>query len=231
MTNPDPVARIPRLLSIVPSVREEIERLIGAGELLGGARINESVLALKLGVSRGPIREACRELERTGLLRSELNRGFFVREITTKQALDIYDLRVTMFGMAGRLAASVINSRQIEELSKLVDGMDGAAKANDVAAFYPLNVHFHQCLVDFSDNHKLSQLWPLLEAELHLFRRRGLVVPGSMETSNDEHRAILEAVRTGQDAMACRLAERHIAAGKARFLRTIDQNYGPSKDL
>jgi DNA-binding GntR family transcriptional regulator len=231
MISQDPVARIPRLLSIVPSVREEIERLIGAGELLGGARINESVLALKLGVSRGPIREACRELERTGLLRSELNRGFFVREITTKQALDIYDLRVTMFGMAGRLAASVINSGQIKELAQLVDEMDGAAKANDVAAFYPLNVHFHQYLVDCADNHKLSQLWPLLEAELHLFRRRGLVVPGSMQTSNDEHRAILEAVRTGQDAMTCRLAERHIAAGKARFLRTIDQNYGLSKGI
>jgi DNA-binding GntR family transcriptional regulator len=224
MITPEPVPRIPRLLSIVPSVREEIERLIGAGELLGGARINESILALKLGVSRGPIREACRELERTGLLRSELNRGFFVREISTKQALDIYDLRVTMFGMAGRLAASVINSRQIEELSKLVDEMDVAAKHQDIAAFYPLNVHFHQCLVDFSDNHKLSQLWPLLEAELHLFRRKGLVVPGSMDISNDEHRAILDAVRSGQDAMTCRLAERHITAGKARFLRTLDPN-------
>jgi DNA-binding GntR family transcriptional regulator len=230
MIGQDPAARTPRLLSIVPPVREEIERLIGAGELLGGARINESALALKLGVSRGPIREACRELERTGLLRSELNRGFFVREITAKQALDIYDLRVTMFGMAGRLAASVINSRQIGELSQLVDGMDRAAKDKDIATFYPLNIRFHQCLVDFSDNHKLSQLWPLLEAELHLFRRRGLVVQGSMDTSNDEHRAILEAVRTGQDAMAGRLAERHIAAGKARFLRTMDQNHPPLKN-
>src|ERR1700686_1931986 len=126
MVRQDTPTRIPRTLSIVPSVREEIERLIGAGELLGGARINESVLAVKLGVSRGPIREACRELEHTGLLRSELNRGFFVREISTKQALDIYDLRVTMFGMAGRLAATVISSRQISELSELVDAMDRA---------------------------------------------------------------------------------------------------------
>jgi DNA-binding GntR family transcriptional regulator len=215
-------ARIPRTLSIVPSVREEIERQIGAGKLLGGARINESVLAVKLGVSRGPIREACRELEHTGLLRSELNRGFFVREISTKQALDIYDLRITLFGMAGRLAATVISSRQVSELSELVDAMDRAVKALDIAAFYPLNVRFHQCLVDFAGNSKLSQLWPLLEAELHLFRLRGLVLPGSMDTSNEEHRSILEAVRSGQDAVARRLAERHIAAGRARFLRSLD---------
>jgi DNA-binding GntR family transcriptional regulator len=220
----DTSARIPRTLSIVSSVREEVERLVGAGELLGGARINESILALKLGVSRGPIREACRELERTGLLRSELNRGFFVREITAKQALDIYDLRITMFGMAGRLAATVISSRQINELAELVDRMDVATKTQDIATFYPLNIRFHQCLVDFSDNHKLSQLWPLLEAELHLFRRRGLVLPGAMDMSNDDHRSILEAVRTGQDGIACRLAERHIAAGKVRFLRSLGDN-------
>jgi DNA-binding GntR family transcriptional regulator len=221
----DVSARIPRTLSIVSSVREEIERLVGAGELLGGARINESVLAVKLGVSRGPIREACRELERTGLLRSELNRGFFVREITAKQALDIYDLRITMFGMAGRLAAIVINSRQINELTELVDRMEVATKIQDIATFYPLNIRFHQRFVDFSDNHKLSQLWPLLEAELHLFRRRGLVRPGAMDISNEEHRAILEAVRTGQDGTSCRLAERHITAGKARFLRSLDEGY------
>ncbi|MFD2031631.1 GntR family transcriptional regulator [Ancylobacter dichloromethanicus] len=51
--------------------------MIGTGELTGGTRVNESTLALRLGISRGPVREACRALEQIGLLRSELNRGFF----------------------------------------------------------------------------------------------------------------------------------------------------------
>jgi DNA-binding GntR family transcriptional regulator len=219
---PRQTERVPRTASIVPLVRHEIERLIGCGALVGGARINESALALRLGISRGPIREACRELANTGLLQAELNRGFFVHEVNTKQALDIYDLRASLFGMAGRLAARVIDARQLSALAAQVEAMTQAMAAQDLATYYPLNVAFHQSLIEAADNYKLAQLWPLLEAELHLFRRRGLVQGGSMETSNEEHRALLEALRAGDDALAGRLAERHILAGKGRFLRSLD---------
>ncbi len=219
--------RVPRTVSIVPLVRGEIERLIGSGELVGGARINESALAVRLGISRGPIREACRELAHTGLLRVELNRGFFVREVGTKHALDIYDLRVTLFGMAGQLAARVISIRQLAELAAQVAAMDRAIAAHDLGVYYPLNVQFHQCVIEAADNFKLAQLWPVLEAELHLFRRRGLVQGGSIEASNEEHRALLDALRAGDAAAAGRLAERHIQAGRGRFLRSLDQEATP----
>jgi DNA-binding GntR family transcriptional regulator len=219
---PKQAERVPRTASIVPLVRREIERLIGCGELAGGARINESALALRLGISRGPIREACRELANTGLLQAELNRGFFVHEVSTKKALDIYDLRATLFGMAATLAARVIESRQLHELTAQVEAMASAIAAHDLATYYPLNVEFHQRIIEAADNYKLAQLWPLLEAELHLFRRRGLVQGGSMESSNEEHRAILAALRAGDDVLAGRLAERHILAGKGRFLRSLD---------
>src|SRR5689334_24271674 len=102
--------------------------MIAVGELKGGNRINESALAIKLGVSRGPIREACRSLEQTGLLRSEINRGFFVREISMKEALDIYDLRAHLALMAGRLAAAAITPEQLEEMESLVARMEEAAE-------------------------------------------------------------------------------------------------------
>ena len=84
--------RVPRTASFVVAVQKEIERLIGSGELQGGSRINESAMAQKLSVSRGPIREACRTLEQQGLLRSELNRGFFVREIGVTVIAALHDL-------------------------------------------------------------------------------------------------------------------------------------------
>ncbi len=214
--------RIARTRSFVPLVRAEVERLIGAGDLMGGARINESALAARLGISRGPVREACRELANTGLLQSEMNRGFFVREVTVKQALDIYDLRATLFGMAARLAAQTASKGAIEALGALVTGMDEAIGASDLAAYYPLNLRFHQTLMEAADNYKLQQLWPLLEAELHLFRRRALVQEGAMRSSNDEHRAIVAALAKAEGARAGRLAERHIIAGKARFLHSLE---------
>jgi len=137
-------------------VQRELERMIAVGELKGGDRINESALALKLGISRGPIREACRAFEQTGVLRSEINRGFFVREITMKEALDIYDLRAQLGGMAGRLAAASVTGAQLEELESLVNRMDAAVTAEDVGAYYPLNVEFHTRLIACADNHKLE---------------------------------------------------------------------------
>ena len=211
----------PRAESYVPVVQREIERMIAAGELTGGDRVNESALAIKLGVSRAPIREACRSLEHIGLLRSELNRGFFVREISTKEALDIYDLRASLFAMVGRLAASLATGPQLDELETLVDRMEEAVNTDDLATFYPLNVEFHTRLVACADNHKLMQIWPTLEAELHLFRRRGLVLPGSLRKSNYQHRAMVAAMRAGDADEAARLMEQHILDGKARLLRTL----------
>ena len=210
----------PRTETFVPAVQRELERMIAAGELTGGDRINESALAMKLGISRGPVREACRALERIGLLRSELNRGFFVREISMKEALDIYDLRASLFALVGRLAAALVTSAQLQELDELVNRMDEAVEHDDLGTFYPLNVEFHTKLVACADNHKLIQMWPTLEGELHLFRRRGLVLPGSLRKSNYQHRGMVAALRAGDADGAAKLMEQHILDGKARLLRS-----------
>jgi DNA-binding GntR family transcriptional regulator len=207
--------------SHVPAVQRELERMIAVGELKGGDRLNESALALKLGISRGPIREACRTLEQTGVLRSEINRGFFVREITMKEALDIYDLRAQLGAMAGRLAAASVTSAQLDELERLVERMEAAVEAEDVGAYYPLNVEFHTRLIACADNHKLNQLWPTLENELHLFRTRSFMFPGSLRASNHDHRTVVAALRAGDAASASRLLAEHILEGKARLLRAI----------
>lgn len=208
--------------SLVPSVQSEIERLIAAGELGGGDRINESTLAVRLGVSRGPIREACRMLERIGLLRSEINRGFFVRQLSIKEALDLYDVRSSLYGLSGRLCASTISADQLTGLDELVEMMDRAVEAQSIVDFYAANLMFHRRIVDFADNYKLTMMMPFLEAELHLFRTRALVQPGAMRVSNGEHRSIVAALRAGDATLASRLLERHIMAGKSRLLKALE---------
>jgi DNA-binding GntR family transcriptional regulator len=210
-----------RTESSVPPVQRELERMIAVGELKGGERINESALAMKLGISRGPIREACRTLEQTGLLKSEINRGFFVREISIKEALDIYDLRAELATMAGRLAAQHASPAQLAEMTALVERMEAAAAADDMGAYYPLNLEFHTRLVAIADNHKLTEFWPMLENALHLFRTRSFILPGSLRASNYDHRAIVAALHEGDAEGAGRLLAEHILKGKARLLRTV----------
>src|ERR1700722_2689859 len=104
---------------------EELERMIITGELQAGDRINESTLAQLFGISRGPIREACRSLEKSSLVRVVANRGVFVREMSVEQAVEIYDVRAHIFGLAGRVAASRMSPRDVAELLAMGAGMGG----------------------------------------------------------------------------------------------------------
>lgn len=209
-----------RAKSLSSLAAEELERMIINGELQSGDRINESTLAQLFGISRGPIREACRSLEKSGLVRVVANRGVFVREMSVAQAAEIYDVRAHLFGLAGRLAASRATKREISDLRELVDQME---RARDIDAYYPLNVAFHARLVELSGNSRLAELYKSLSKELHLFRRRGLVQGESMASSNREHARIIEALRNHNADLAEREMVRHIEAGKARLLKAGEE--------
>jgi DNA-binding GntR family transcriptional regulator len=202
-------------------VAEELERMIIRGELQAGDRINESELAQMLNISRGPIREACRSLEKSNLVRVVTNRGVFVREMNVAQAAEIYDVRAHLFGLAGRLAASCISLREIAELRAMVAEMH---KAKDIDAYYPLNVAFHSRLVELSGNSRVAELYNSLSKELHLFRRRGLLLRNdSMVSSNQEHVRIIEALRDHSSELSERTMTDHILAGKTRLLERVKE--------
>ncbi len=88
--------------------------MILAGELAPGAKLNEAWLSERLGVSRGPVREAFRVLEESGLVRLEKNRGVFVREIPHEEAAEIYELRAVLDEFVGRRLAESITPAQTE---------------------------------------------------------------------------------------------------------------------
>jgi DNA-binding GntR family transcriptional regulator len=108
--------RLYKETSLTAIIRDEVTRMIEAGELLPGAWVNEADLAQRFGVSRGPVREACRGLEQIGLLRFVVNRGAFVREIDPKEAAELYDLRSALFALAGKLVAPIIDGKGVARL-------------------------------------------------------------------------------------------------------------------
>src|ERR1700675_1394594 len=128
-------------------VQKELERMILAGELAARAQLNEAAVAERLGVSRGPVREAFRALEESGLVRLEKNRGVFVRQISIEEADEIYEVRAALDEWVGRRLARNATAEQIKVLRSIVDRMDRAAAQDDVDAYYPLNLEFHDRLV------------------------------------------------------------------------------------
>lgn len=216
-----------RRTSLTTIVQQEIERLILAGEIRAGERLNEHALAARLGVSRGPIREAARGLEKAGLVRRIAHRGAFVREISVGEAAELYELRATLFGVACQRVAEAHDPRQHAVLSRLVEQMADAQRRGDSAAYYPLNLQFHDGVIRFARSPRLEAIYTSLVKEMHLFRRRALSSAPNMGKSNAEHEGILASIVAGRTAEARRRGELHVLAGMRRFLAMIGDK-GPA---
>lgn len=78
----------------------ELKQLIYTGEFKPGERLNEAALALRMGTSRGPIREAIKVLAGLGIVTAVANRGVYVRQLSLREMVEIYELRALMFGYA-----------------------------------------------------------------------------------------------------------------------------------
>lgn len=218
----DAQLHVRRSMSLSSLVREAIEEMIVVGQLEAGERINESTLAQRLNVSRGPIREACRGMEEAGFLEVKPNQGTFVRHINIDEARQLYELRAALTGYAGRLLATRITDAQIEELNGLVKRMEKSARKRDVDGYYPANLEFHRKLLEWSDNPKLKAVYDNIVNQLHLFRRRGLVQEGSLTTSNSEHRAILKGLKAGDPDLTAKAMRGHVESAFERLRVAVD---------
>lgn len=204
------------------SIAEQLKQLIFTGEIAPGERINEAALALRMGTSRGPIREAIRILTGLGIVTAVVNKGVFVRKISVREMLDIYELRALVFGFAAQRAAENITDAERAEFERLLAQMDQAAESNDGTQYYDLNLAFHALILRLSGNNRAQQAYFDYVNELHLFRRRYFNAPGNMRKSNAEHRLIYDAIASGSAARAKTMAERHVWSGRQRLLATLD---------
>lgn len=210
-----------RAKTITSIAVDAIKAMIISGELNAGDRINESLLADQLGISRGPIREACRSLEQAGLLVSRANRGMYVREVSLEEAHELYELRSAIAGLAGELIVRRAEDREIEALRNLVDQMQVAADKSRTEDYYRLNLTFHNNLVEASRNRALEDTYHKIVNQLHLLRRRGLVQEGNLQISNKEHSEIVNALLDRDPERASQAIRTHVANGLTRLIASL----------
>ena len=217
-TSPHPTISLLQSNSLASVVQEAIEQSILAGDYAPGAKLIEAALADKLGVSRGPVREAFRMLDEAGLVRTEKNRGVFVRDMSMEEATEIFDLRAAMEEMVGRHLATHITAAQLQDLETFLTGMQQAVVANDADAYHQLNLAFHDRLVELTGNRRLMAIYRKLIKELSLFRRRNLANSGALPLSAQGHRHMVDAIKSGNAAEAGRVMAAHVQGSKQRTL-------------
>lgn len=209
--------RIERAEGLAARVYQEIERMILAGDLEPGSRLNEYALAERFAVSRGPVREATRALVEAGLLVSVPTRGVFVREMSDAEIGENYDVRAVLTGLMCARAAELRTDEDVAALEGYVAAMDAAIAVGQVREYYRINLDFHGRINAVSAHSCARRVYDDLIRETHSLRR-ALFSPGQ---TNGEHREMVAAIKAGDAEAARRLGEEHVLHGKTRWLASV----------
>ena len=192
-------------------VYEELKRQIMVGEIAPGTRMMEVDLADEMGVSRTPVREVIRKLEKEGLVTIEPRRGAYASDISAKDMVDVLEVRQDLEGMAAGLAAQKIAEGDILQLKDMTRRYKEAVEAGDIEEIIKQDEDFHKFIVGLSDNKTLIKMVSQVQ-ELAL-RFRYIYYDDFSRFKNQplEHQEIVEAIMSGDANSARRFAEVHIS--------------------
>jgi DNA-binding GntR family transcriptional regulator len=186
-----------------------IREAILQGSLRPRERLVEAHLANQLNLSRGPIRDALKQLEREGLIVILPRRGAFVGHLEKSDVWEIASLRAVVEGLAARILAERKDAPATERLESILRGMAAVGDENPVQ-FATLDLRFHEILIEATGHRRLLQFWTNLRTQIWMFIREtrlgGLRPAGS---TIEIHRAILDAIRAGDAPEAERVARSH----------------------
>jgi DNA-binding GntR family transcriptional regulator len=208
--------------SLSQRVVEELRRAILTNRRRPGDRLIEDRLSEELGVSRIPVREALRVLASEGLVDIAPRRGASVAEISTEVARDLVEVRATLEGLNARLAARHHDPAIVEQLRRVLEQGNRAAKSRNVDDLVRLNGDFHDGLAEAGRN---TILWDIMRT---LRERTSLVFAANTarraQQDWDEHSKILAAVIDGDEELAAMLATRHVHRAADAALGGADPN-------
>ena len=128
------------------------------GALTPGTKLLEMELQQQLGISRSPLREAFRDLEKKGLVVILPRRGTFVREITTRDVQENFPVRANLEGMAARLAHGKLSKPDLKKMRSALEGMKRAGRDKDREAYRQNHQEFHDVFIEASDNRLLIDI-------------------------------------------------------------------------
>lgn len=197
--------------SLRGQVFDKIRSDILNGKYKRGEELVESSIGKELGISRTPVREAIRQLELEGLVQLVPNKGAFVTGISEKDVRDIYLIRARLEGLAARMAAKNITPELLEAMEETVVLSEYHAKKEHYEQVCEMDSKFHKLLYKASGSRILEHTLTDFHQYVQRVRMASIMQKRRMEKSNDEHGAILTAIREHDEEKAELVATRHIS--------------------
>jgi DNA-binding GntR family transcriptional regulator len=208
--------------SLVEQITGFLTNAILEGQLVGGQRLVENELQRRFGISRAPIRESFRILEKNGLVVNIPRKGTYVRKITKKDVEENFPIRASLESLAARMAVSNLKPEDIEGMELALSSMKKAAKRNDFTSYLKYHQEFHEIFINASKNDALIGIVKNLRRQAIWFRFSYLYVQENYEYALQAHRKILDLFISKRDLNRLeKIVKDHILIALDRFLEFL----------
>ena len=192
-----------------------------SGRLAPGTPLREAHIAARMASSRAPVREACRRLEASGLVRSRHNRGFVVRDFTAVDVVNIFDTRAALELAAVRRACPQVSDEQIAHLLAMCDALDHAPPGAQITSPPRHLIALHREICALSQNDVLIGHFDLLSnAIIILVNWVGLIYENLTEVAQ-RNRVVIMAIASRDADAACRALQEYLTETQNRTLQHL----------
>lgn len=206
--------------SLKTQVYELLKEKIVMGVLKPGERLIEEKISEELGVSRSPIREAIRMLEKDGILHVNGSSGVTVVEPTIEDYQHLYECRVEVEPLAAYYAALRSTDEGLEKIRKSLSIMESIAVGKDISAIQGANIDFHEAIVEASLNPFLISMVSQIRVVNSFYRKAILKEnPKHFEEALAEHQDIYRVIVDRKADDARRLMKEHIESDYILFIK------------
>lgn len=200
-----------RPLGMGEQIAHRLRVEIITGGIAQGEHLAEDALASRFDVSRGPIRDALRQLESEGLLESRRKR-LYTRGLGLEGVEELYELREALESLAIRLAVARASAKEWDGVQDIVDRMRAAGEVGDVEMFAEADMDFHTSFYTISRNRRLMEAWrPYQRTFAILFE---LSDTPDIPAATADHQGFLDIVRTGDADAAVKRLQLHLTLAK-----------------
>ena len=191
------------------------------GKYLPGDRIVEAEIAADLQISRGPVREAIRQLEEEGLVTYSNNKGCSVTTLDPSDAWEIYIIRADLESLALNLCGGDIGDEALSQMDLYIQGMENAAVDDDLSRMVELDHGFHSLISGAPKNKRLYKLWSTLNNTSYaIFLTVRSANIRSLTEMAGKHRKVLDILRTRSRETAIQgIMDHYLGTGRDLFLK------------
>jgi DNA-binding GntR family transcriptional regulator len=208
---------------LVDDATQALRQAILDGRLAAGARLRQTDLAAQLQISRTPIREALGRLQQEGLVELLPRGGVRVAVLDLEEAVELYDLREVLDGLAARLAARLMTREGAARVEGALQRMARSVERGNANQWFGAHVLFHEEIFRAAGGRRLQALLPVVRLSIRHFHPLLLRTESRREAALAEHRRIYEAIVAHDPEAAEREARLHIASAREIVLKLMVQ--------